>query len=120
MELKYLQVGEPGPDRNAQFEFINDEARRFMESNLPVISIDAKKKELIGNYKNNGAEIRPVKEPRLVNDHDFGGEGNCSVPSMDFTIEEGDRGQMMVSALPSYARQRASKTPMPFFLPVLR
>ena len=46
--------------------------------------------------------------------------GNCSVPSMDFTIEEGDRGQMMVSALPSYARRRASKTPMPFFLAVLR
>ena len=45
---------------------------------------------------------------------------NCSVPSMDFTIEEGDRGQMMVSALPSYARQRASKTLMPFFLAVLR
>ncbi len=39
---------------------------------------------------------------------------------MDFTIEEGDRGQMMVSALPSYARQRASKTLMPFFLAVLR
>lgn len=77
---KYLQVGEPGPDRNAQFEFINDEARRFMESNLPVISIDAKKKELIGNYKNNGAEIRPVKEPRLVNDHDFEGEDGKAIP----------------------------------------
>lgn len=87
---KYLQVGEPGPDRNAQFEFINDEARRFMESNLPVISIDAKKKELIGNYKNNGAEIRPVKEPRLVNDHDFEGEDGKAIPYGVYDIHKNE------------------------------
>ncbi len=38
---------------------------------MPVISVDTKKKELIGNFKNNGAEYRPVKDPRLVLDHDF-------------------------------------------------
>lgn len=77
---KYLQVGEPGPDRNQQFIFINEEVKRFMDAGLPVISIDAKKEELIGNYQNKGAEHRPVKEPRLVNDHDFEGESGKAVP----------------------------------------
>ena len=43
----------------------------FLEAGMPVISVDTKKKELIGNYKNNGAEYRPNGEPIQVNDHDF-------------------------------------------------
>jgi len=68
---KNLQVGEPHPDRDAQFRFINEKAKEFLEAGDPVISIDTKKKELIGNFKNNGSEYRKEKEPRQVLDHDF-------------------------------------------------
>ncbi len=61
-------------DRNAQFEYINNLSNRFLERNMPVISVDTKKKELIGNYKNNGKEYRPKKDPREVEGHDFGTE----------------------------------------------
>lgn len=68
---KYTESGDAGPDRDAQFQFINNKAKSFLEHDLPVISVDTKKKELIGNYKNNGAEYRPSKEALRVNDHDF-------------------------------------------------
>lgn len=68
---KYTESGEAGPDRDGQFRFINDQAKDFLDLGLPVISVDTKKKELIGNYKNNGAEYRPHKQPLKVNDHDF-------------------------------------------------
>lgn len=68
---KMLQVGEPHPDRNQQFEFINSKASRFLKQGLPVISVDTKKKENIGNFKNNGQEYRKIKDPRKVWDHDF-------------------------------------------------
>ncbi len=71
LNQKLLQVGEPHPDRNAQFEFINQKAIDFLKSGDPVISIDAKKKEKLGNFKNNGAEYRPSGDPRKVLDHDF-------------------------------------------------
>jgi len=59
------------PDRDAQFEFINKKSNKFIAKNQPVISIDCKKKELIGNYKNNGKEWCPVKNPTAVNVYDF-------------------------------------------------
>jgi transposase len=68
---KMLQVGEPHPDRNAQFEFIDKKAKRFIEIGEPVISVDTKKKENIGNFKNSGQEYRAKKDPRKVLDHDF-------------------------------------------------
>jgi len=68
---KMLQVGEPHPDRNAQFEHINDTAAKYLMAGDPVISVDTKKKENIGNFKNNGQEYRPKKDPRKVLDHDF-------------------------------------------------
>ena len=46
--------GGTNPDRNTQFEFINEQSAKFLKQNCPVISVDAKKKELIGNYKQNG------------------------------------------------------------------
>lgn len=63
--------GSQHPDRNAQFEHINEEVRRQIESKNPSISVDAKKKELIGEYKNAGRELRPKYDPELVNCHDF-------------------------------------------------
>ena len=68
---KMLQVGEPHPDRNEQFEFINDMAKFLMFYGQPVISVDTKKKENIGNFENNGKEYRKAKDPRKVLDHDF-------------------------------------------------
>jgi hypothetical protein len=68
---KMLQVGKPHPDRNAQFEYINKKAKEFIESGEPVISVDTKKKENIGNFKNPGQEYRRNKDPRAVLDHDF-------------------------------------------------
>ena len=68
---KMLQVGEPHPDRNAQFECINTKAKEFIEAGEPVISVDTKKKENIGNFKNPGQEYRRSKDPRKVLDHDF-------------------------------------------------
>jgi hypothetical protein len=61
-------------DRDAQFEYINDTAKSFIAANKPVISVDCKKKELIGNignYKNNGRDRQPVKNPVDVNVYDF-------------------------------------------------
>lgn len=68
---KYIESGNPGPNRDKQFKFINDESTRFISNNDPVISVDAKKKEIIGNFKNNGQEFRPKGKPRKVLDHDF-------------------------------------------------
>jgi hypothetical protein len=68
---KMEQVGVPHPDRNAQFEFINLKSQEFLDSGDPIISVDTKKKELIGNFKNNGSEYRKKHDPRRVLDHDF-------------------------------------------------
>ena len=58
-------------DRDAQFQYIADQAKAFLTANEPVISVDTKKKELVGNYKNNGREWRPKGSPEAVNVHDF-------------------------------------------------
>ena len=68
---KMCQIGDQHPDRDAQFRYINATAEQFLEAGDPVISIDTKKKENIGNFKNNGSEYRPKGEPRRVLDHDF-------------------------------------------------
>ena len=68
---KRNQVGEPRPDRDAQFKHINHKAGMFIACGEPVISIDCKKKENIGLFKNNGAEYAPKGEPIEVLDHDF-------------------------------------------------
>jgi hypothetical protein len=63
--------GTAHPDRNAQFEYINDLAKTFGRKGQPVISVDTKKKELIGNYKNAGKEWLPAGTPERVQMHDF-------------------------------------------------
>ena len=68
---KMCQIGDQHPDRDAQFRYINETTEQFLETGAPVISIDTKKKENIGNFKNNGSEYRPKGEPRRVLDHDF-------------------------------------------------
>jgi transposase len=58
-------------DRDAQFHYINTQAKAFLAAREPVVSVDTKKKELVGNFKNNGKEWRPNGTPELVNIHDF-------------------------------------------------
>jgi len=65
------EEGSDHPDRDAQFQFINERVKQMQTNNQPVISVDTKKKELIGNYKNNGQEWRKKGNPRTVNMHDF-------------------------------------------------
>ena len=65
------QEGDSHPDRNAQFEYINRKVKRFLARQQPVISVDTKKKELVGNFKNSGRELRPQGEPEKVRVHDF-------------------------------------------------
>lgn len=59
------------PDRNAQFEHINQTCKRFEAQGNPIISVDCKKKELIGNFKNNGKEWQPKGQNAIVNVYDF-------------------------------------------------
>ena len=68
---KKTKEGGKHPDRDAQFEFINGLAKEFLAKNDPVISVDCKKKEPIGEYKNNGREWTPVGSPTEVNVYDF-------------------------------------------------
>ena len=70
-DKKTLTTKPAHPDRDAQFEHINDETKKAVSENCPVISIDAKKKENIGNFKNNGQTYQPHKTPMKVLDHDF-------------------------------------------------
>ena len=63
--------GSSHPDRNAQFEYINRQVLAFQKRDQPVISVDTKKKELVGEFKNPGQEWQPKGEPEKVNVHDF-------------------------------------------------
>lgn len=65
------EEGPDHPDRDAQFRFISDEVRKALAAKRPVISVDTKKKELLGNYQNAGRQWRPTKCPARVKVHDF-------------------------------------------------
>jgi transposase len=63
--------GSNHPDRNAQFEYINAQINAFQAAGQPTISVDTKKKELVGDFKNGGRELRPKGDPEAVRVHDF-------------------------------------------------
>jgi transposase len=63
--------GKQHPDRDAQFRHINEQVREYQAAKDPVVSVDAKKKELVGEFKNGGREWRPAGEPVQVDTHDF-------------------------------------------------
>jgi len=63
--------GNQHPDRDAQFHYLNDQVKAFLEAGQPVVSVDAKKKELVGPFKNGGREWQPQGQPEPVNVHDF-------------------------------------------------
>jgi transposase len=63
--------GKQHPDRDAQFRYLNEQVKDHQATGDPVISVDTKKKELVGQYRNGGREWRPAGEPVQVNTHDF-------------------------------------------------
>ena len=63
--------GTAHPDRDAQFRYLNDEVTAFLGADEPVISVDTKKKELVGEFANGGKEYHPTGEPTRVKTHDF-------------------------------------------------
>lgn len=81
--------GSNHPDGNAQFLYINDKVEQYIANNLPAISVDTKKKELVGQFKNQGKEYRKVKSPRQVNAHDFGKDKAAPYGIYDIGKNEG-------------------------------
>ncbi len=65
------EEGDDHPDRDAQFRYINEQVRKALAARRPVISVDTKKKELLGNYRNDGQQWRKAKSPHKVKVHDF-------------------------------------------------
>lgn len=63
--------GSTHPDRDAQFEYLHQRVKEFQAADQPVIAVDTKKKELVGDFKNHGRELRPKGEPARVRVHDF-------------------------------------------------
>ncbi|WP_234344725.1 ISAzo13 family transposase, partial [Streptomyces sp. NRRL B-3253] len=63
--------GKQHPDRDAQFRYINEQAKDHIGAGDPVVSVDSKKKELVGQYKNAGREWQPTGDPVQVKTHDF-------------------------------------------------
>lgn len=67
------EEGSDHPDRDAQFRYINEKVRQALARRRPVISVDTKKKEILGNYQNEGRQWLKTKSPQKVNVHDFPG-----------------------------------------------
>ena len=65
------EEGAQHPDRDAQFRYVNEQARSHLAAGQPVVSVDTKKKELVGRYANGGAEWQPAGEPERVGVHNF-------------------------------------------------
>lgn len=83
--------GAQHPDRNDQFEHINELVRRQLAAGEPAISVDTKKKELVGSYKNGGRELRPQGDPEIVNVHDFPEPGQSkAVPYGVYDLAENE------------------------------
>ncbi|WP_374936090.1 ISAzo13 family transposase [Streptomyces sp. SM5] len=72
--------GAQHPDRDAQFHYLNEQARDHRDAGDPVISVDSKKKELIGDYRNAGHEWQPAGQPVRVKAHDFPGQAEKAIP----------------------------------------
>ncbi|HEX9584983.1 MAG TPA: ISAzo13 family transposase [Gammaproteobacteria bacterium] len=75
-------------DRDAQFKYINAQTKKRLKAGNPAISVDTKKKELIGGYKNAGAEYRPKGKPEKVDVHDFKGELGRASPYGVYDIHD--------------------------------
>jgi hypothetical protein len=86
------EEGKDHPDRDEQFRFISGKVQRFQQRRQPVVSVDTKKKENIGNYGNRGREWEPSYQPRRVKTHDYREKGEAKVSPYgiyDVTEDEG-------------------------------
>ncbi len=112
--------GASHPDRNAQFEYINGSVERFQQRGQPVISVDTKKKELVGPFKNGGREWQPKGEPEEVVIHDFVDEQLGKVipyGAFDLSLNEGwvsvgidhDTAQFAVQAIARWWQKMGAK-----------
>jgi Rhodopirellula transposase DDE domain len=81
--------GSSHPDRNAQFEYINARATEFLRAGQPAISVDTKKKEQVGDYKNAGREWRPKGQPESVRVHDFAKQKDVPYGVYDLGLNTG-------------------------------
>ncbi len=109
---KNLGNGDQDPDRDDQFKFISKCCGEAIAKGLPVISVDTKKKEILGNFQNKGKEYRPSKSPREVNDHDSVAEDGYAVPYGIYDIEKdqgfvnvgvsADTGQFVVESISAW------------------
>lgn len=90
--MKTFKTKEAGqhPDRDAQFRYINDTAARFLAAGDPVVSVDTKKKELIGEYAQGGREWQPEGQPVRVNGHDFPTGVPKAIPYGVFDLAAGE------------------------------
>lgn len=96
------QTGPPHPDRNTQFENIQQQRQQFTAAGLPVISVDAKKKELVGNFKNPGAVW--CRKPQAVNTYDFLHDAQCrATPYAVYDVNR-NRGTVAVGTSADTAR----------------
>ena len=77
------QEGRRHPERDAQFRYIAAQAEEHLAAGQPVISVDAKKKEKVGDYRQDGREWRPKGEPLRVRSHNFADEGGARDPVRD-------------------------------------
>jgi hypothetical protein len=87
--------GAAHPDRNAQFEHINTAAAAFIGRGQPAISVDTKKKELVGDFRNAGREWHPTGEPERVRVHDF--PGNAVGKASPYGVYDMARNEAWVS-----------------------
>jgi hypothetical protein len=87
---KTLEGSSKQPDRDAQFQHIASQVTAFQEAGEPVVSVDAKKKELVGDFKNAGAEIRPVGDPEKVRVYDFVLAAGRATPYGVYDITQND------------------------------
>lgn len=88
------QAGAQHPDRNMQFEYIETQKQLFLRQGWPIVSLDGKKKELIGNFKNAGQAWRQT--PEIVNDHDFESEAQGRVAPYGIYDVNHNRGYVYV------------------------
>ena len=115
---KLEQVGEKHPDADLQMRIIENKIETFAKLGIPIISIDCKKKEMIGNFANKGEDY--VREPIIVNDHDFRGDGTLVAAPYgiyDISLNEGyinvgfssDTPEFAVNSIDKWWNERGSK-----------
>jgi hypothetical protein len=112
--------GSSHPDRDAQFQHINEQTQAFQQRGAPVVSVDAKKKELVGDYKNGGREWQPKGSPEKVRVHDFPDKkqgkttpyGVCDLTGNEGWVSVGtdhDTAEFAVQTIRCWWRQMGSK-----------